>query len=146
MKNTLRKTFLFITLATLAGCCNRQEKICCERIAEQYRPVIYFEHNRSVLDAHDKHVLQQIPEHIKHCADLKIHITGYTDNTGTADYNKTLGLLRAQTAQMYLQELGIHADRIQVVSKGEQDPAGNNKTEDGRKLNRRAVVTFSQLQ
>ena len=142
----MKKTLLLTTFLALAGCCNKQQMISCDAIVQQYRPVVHFEHNQASLTAHDKHILQQVPGYINHCPNIQVHITGYTDNTGTADYNKTLGLLRAQTAEMYLQEIGIHADRIHVVTKGEQDPIGNNTTEDGRKLNRRAVITFSQKQ
>lgn len=54
-----------------------------------------------------------------------------------------LGERRAQTVKDYLVARGISADRLTVRSYGESQPIADNKTADGRAINRR--VEFKVL-
>ena len=83
-----------------------------------------------------------LPDKLKNCPQVIIHVTGYTDNIGTPEYNMQLGQERALSVQNYLIGMGINANRIHIKSKGENDPAACNSTEEGRMQNRRAVIKF----
>lgn len=72
----------------------------------------------------------------------ELTITGHADAVGTDAYNKALGLRRAQSMQKYFESKGLPKRRINVVSKGEKDPAADNATVEGRAKNRRTVVTI----
>jgi len=70
-----------------------------------------------------------------------IEIEGHTDNVGGAKYNEHLGMNRAEAVKRYLYEqhqLPLH--KMNVISYGENKPATNNKTRDGRAQNRRVVI------
>ena len=135
------KKHLLLTLLLLSGCCmNNQPVINCDEAVRTYHPVIHFEHNSADLSMHAKHVLNEVPKYVDHCPKVLLDITGYTDNTGTADYNKTLSTLRAQNVQNYLEHLGVNINRIHTYSMGEKDPVANNDTEAGRQQNRRVVI------
>lgn len=69
-------------------------------------------------------------------------LTGHTDSVGTDVYNQGLSERRAQSVRAFLAQKGISADRIRAVGKGESDPEYDNTTEEGRRLNRRVVITF----
>lgn len=71
-----------------------------------------------------------------------INVTGHTDPVGTPDYNKALGLKRAQAIQKYLEEKGFPSARIITDSKGEDQPSGDNQTEEGRAKNRRGEISI----
>ncbi|GFM34281.1 OmpA family protein [Desulfovibrio subterraneus] len=71
-----------------------------------------------------------------------IVLTGHTDSTGPDAYNQKLSERRAQSVRAFLAKQGISADRITAVGKGEADPEYDNKTSEGRRLNRRVVITF----
>ncbi|MBL7826650.1 MAG: OmpA family protein [Saprospiraceae bacterium] len=72
-------------------------------------------------------------------------IVGYTDDVGEADENQRLGLARARAIALFLAKNGIDAKRInKVESKGEADPVADNSTEDGRRQNRRVVLTVNR--
>ena len=71
---------------------------------------------------------------------MYVEIEGHTDNTGTEQYNLTLGEQRAMAVRNYLFEGGIPLHAINVISRGEQAPVADNKTADGRAQNRRVVV------
>jgi outer membrane protein OmpA-like peptidoglycan-associated protein len=70
-----------------------------------------------------------------------IEIEGHTDNVGDKKYNERLGLSRAEAVKMYLYEQHqVPLHKMNVVSYGEDKPAGDNKTRDGRAQNRRVVI------
>ena len=70
-----------------------------------------------------------------------IEIEGHTDSTGPAEYNKQLGLQRAEAVKRYLyQQHQIPLHKMNVISYGAEKPAAPNTTRDGRAKNRRVVI------
>lgn len=75
-----------------------------------------------------------------------VHITGHTDDSGTVEYNQKLGMARAKHIQEILVSKGIDASRLTIDSKGELEPVADNNTEEGSRLNRRAVLVLNKKQ
>jgi OOP family OmpA-OmpF porin len=79
----------------------------------------------------------------KHVAFLSQHATapvtleGHTDSVGSVEYNQRLSERRANAVRQYLIEKGIASSRIRVVGYGKLRPIADNKTDDGRAINRR---------
>jgi outer membrane protein OmpA-like peptidoglycan-associated protein len=71
-------------------------------------------------------------------------VTGHTDLVGTPEYNKALGLERAQAAQKFLEAKGFPASRMIVSSKGEEEPAAGYITAEARAKNRRTVISIKK--
>lgn len=69
-------------------------------------------------------------------------IEGYASSDGDEAYNMKLSQQRAQAVRDYLIQLGVPAERLEVVSFGEANPIGNDETAEGRAQNRR--VQFKQ--
>ena len=68
-------------------------------------------------------------------------IEGYTDSIGSEATNERLGLERAEAVKRYLyQQHQIPLHKMNVISYGEQNPVGENKTKAGRAQNRRVVI------
>jgi len=70
-------------------------------------------------------------------SNLKIEISGHTDNVGSAAYNKPLSEKRARAVVNYLIIEGINIDRLEYIGYGFEQPIVSNDTEDGRQQNRR---------
>ncbi len=70
-------------------------------------------------------------------------VVGYADNVGSPELNMKLGLARAKSIALFLAKSGIAQNRMTVDSKGEADPVADNNTEDGRRQNRRVVITVN---
>ena len=71
-----------------------------------------------------------------------IQIQGYTDKTGSKEYNLQLSQKRANAVIRYLTTNGkIPLVRIYSMGYGESDPAAPNATRKGRELNRRVDLT-----
>ena len=75
---------------------------------------------------------------LKAYPDVKVSVTGYTDNTGDAAKNVQLSKARAQAVKTRLvSKSGIAANRVTVNGLGSGNPVGDNSTPEGRKQNRR---------
>ncbi|CAB1079747.1 18K peptidoglycan-associated outer membrane lipoprotein; Peptidoglycan-associated lipoprotein precursor; Outer membrane protein P6; OmpA/MotB precursor [Olavius algarvensis Delta 1 endosymbiont] len=73
-------------------------------------------------------------------------LEGYTDNTGTEEYNLQLSLRRAESVATYLKEkYMITDDRIVMNYYGAINPAASNATAEGRRMNRRVEVAVGGL-
>lgn len=68
---------------------------------------------------------------------LEVEIQGYTDNIGSSKYNQKLSEKRPQAVMDYLVARGVDASRLTTVGYGEKMPIADNKTADGRAMNRR---------
>jgi len=69
-----------------------------------------------------------------------LEIQGHTDSTGSSQYNRQLGLQRAESVRRYLHAQSVALDRMATISYGEDAPAEPNSTADGRALNRRVEI------
>ena len=70
-----------------------------------------------------------------------IEIEGHTDNVGSPAMNEKLGLERAEAVKRYLYEqYQVPLHKMNVISYGEEKPAGPNKTKADRAKNRRVVI------
>jgi outer membrane protein OmpA-like peptidoglycan-associated protein len=72
--------------------------------------------------------------------DSKFELTGYTDSTGSAEFNQKLSLARAESVKKYLVGKGVSPGRITTNSGGSAKPVGDNKTKEGRAKNRRVEI------
>lgn len=70
-----------------------------------------------------------------------IEIQGFTDKTGAADANTVLSQRRAEAVTRYLvNEHHVPLHMVTTLGSGYANPAGDDKTRDGRKQNRRVEV------
>jgi peptidoglycan-associated lipoprotein len=70
-----------------------------------------------------------------------VEIEGHTDSSGDKATNHRIGEARAEAVKRYLYETHqVPLHKMNVISYGEDKPAGENKTRDGRAQNRRVVI------
>ena len=74
--------------------------------------------------------------------DLKIEISGHTDNVGDPALNTKLSEDRVTTIKNYLVSKNISAKRLSGKGYGGSKPIASNATEETRKLNRRVDFTI----
>jgi OOP family OmpA-OmpF porin len=68
---------------------------------------------------------------------VRLEISGYTDDIGTPDKNRKLSQLRADAVKAYLVARGIDAARLTSVGYGSDRPLDKGKTAQARARNRR---------
>jgi peptidoglycan-associated lipoprotein len=102
----------------------------------QFQPV-YFGFDSYSVEPAESSKIQQVSSKLSGGSDRLI-IAGFTDDRGTAEYNRGLGERRAQAVRQALIDAGIASDRIQTVSFGSEMPADPASTEAAWAKNRRA--------
>ncbi|HKZ38823.1 MAG TPA: OmpA family protein [Chryseolinea sp.] len=81
--------------------------------------------------------LQKIIRFMNENLQVHVEVSGHTDNTGQAAYNKQLSEKRAHSVYNYLLQKGIAKDRLTPVGFGSEKPIASNDSEIGRRQNRR---------
>ena len=74
----------------------------------------------------------------------RVAIEGHTDAIGSEAYNMKLGMRRAESVKNYLVEKGIAADTLSTESFGKDKPVADNKTKEGRAMNRRVEFKVAE--
>src|SRR5688572_27363479 len=98
---------------------------------------IFFDIDKFELKSKSIPELEKIIRFMKENAQVSVEVSGHTDNSGQAAYNKQLSEKRALSVYNYLIEKGIPKDRLITKGFGSDKPIASNETETGRQLNRR---------
>lgn len=119
-----------------------------ERVGEGIRLVlgenaVRFDTNKSTLTAAAKANLDKLIPVFNQYPDTNIQIYGYTDSTGSAEYNLNLSNQRAATVKSYLGSKGLNAARFTTTGLGIADPIATNETPEGRSQNRRVEFAIT---
>nr|CAA6801449.1 MAG: OmpA family protein [uncultured Thiotrichaceae bacterium] len=81
-----------------------------------------------------------IIKQLKDNPDIRIRVTGHTDSVGRGAANRKLGRERAEQVRSMLVKRGAPKSKITIDSEGEGEPIADNKTDAGRKKNRRVEI------
>jgi outer membrane protein OmpA-like peptidoglycan-associated protein len=98
---------------------------------------IFFDFDKATLRPESNLELDRVRKVMLDYPNMKIEISGHTDNKGSAEYNKKLSESRAKAVLDYLVRKGISPDRMTFAGYGFEKPLTGNETEEGRQLNRR---------
>ncbi|MGC4097275.1 MAG: OmpA family protein [Nitrospira sp.] len=106
---------------------------------------IYFEVGRKGLTNEGKIQLASQADMLRQHEDYGVLIQGYTDQQGSASYNKQLGMKRAETVKAELVSAGIAEHRIQTVSLGEEGVLCTDNSDTCRHMNRRVHLEVRKI-
>jgi outer membrane protein OmpA-like peptidoglycan-associated protein len=81
--------------------------------------VIHFQNDQSSLSDSARAILDDKVTVFRANPAMRIVISGFASQPGTADYNMALGLRRAEAAKAYLVSRGVDPIRIEIATKGE---------------------------
>jgi peptidoglycan-associated lipoprotein len=99
---------------------------------------VNFDYDKYDIRPADAKILDANAAWLKTNARSLLLIEGHCDERGTPEYNLALGERRAKAAMSYLTALGIQANRISIVSYGEERPLCKEHGEACWAKNRRA--------
>ncbi|HWB58869.1 MAG TPA: OmpA family protein [Chthoniobacteraceae bacterium] len=100
-------------------------------------PPVHFAFDSYTISPDDQPTLDQVTQFLKGGQNTII-IGGFTDERGTAEYNRGLGERRAEAVRNYLAQHGADGNRIQTVSFGAEMPVDPGSGEAAWAKNRRA--------
>lgn len=101
---------------------------------------VTFEFNKTRLRPDAQTILDWAVGVLKKYPDMKVEVAGHTDSVGSDSYNLKLSDGRAQSVMKYFVDHGVSADQLTAKGYGEAEPVADNKTADGRELNRRVEL------
>ena len=122
--------------ASVAG----EEYLQGDRIETNLDDKVFFDFDRSTLDAEDKNLLEQYLPAIKNAKIVRLE--GHCDERGTREYNLALGERRALEVRDFLVIKGISGKKIRVVSFGEEKPIKSASNEKAWAENRRVEISL----
>ncbi len=120
---------------TLAGC--KQNDVLILR-------GVNFDFDKATLTPDARTILDQVASALQARPDIKVEIDGHTDGKGSVPYNQKLSERRAASVKAYLVGKGVATDRMTTAGFGKSRPIADNKTDEGRAINRRVELKVTE--
>ncbi|NPA44981.1 MAG: OmpA family protein [Chlorobi bacterium] len=98
---------------------------------------IFFDFDKATLRKESYPELKTLINLLRKNPEIKIEISGHTDNKGSHEYNAKLSQARAKAVVDYLISKGINSERLTYRGASWDEPIDTNATEQGRQNNRR---------
>lgn len=99
-----------------------------------------FDTNKAAIKPQFASTLDQIAATLRDNPNTIVCVIGYTDTTGSEQYNQDLSVRRARSVTDFLGGKGVSPSRLTAAGLGERFPVANNDTEEGRTQNRRVEM------
>jgi peptidoglycan-associated lipoprotein len=112
-------------------------------VAADLAAMINFDYDQAAIRQNDQGTLDRKASILGANPNVKIQISGHADERGSDEYNLALGNRRAAAAKRYLENKGIDASRMDVVSYGEERPLNQGHDEAAYAQNRRDEFTIT---
>jgi general secretion pathway protein A len=106
------------------------------------RLIIYFKRNSNELPDETYEALNNIANLMLKTPSATLDIKGYSDSTGSFNYNQKISQFRANTIKIYMVDKGVDPGKIKTAGLGSQNPLASNETAEGRRQNRRVELTL----
>lgn len=104
---------------------------------------ILFDVNKATLKPGAERTIEKISEFLNEYPDREIIIEGFTDSTGSDEYNLQLSQRRADAVKEALTGNSVEPGRVQTKGYGEAYPVASNDTNPGRLQNRRVEIVIA---
>jgi outer membrane protein OmpA-like peptidoglycan-associated protein len=104
---------------------------------------VLFDTGKADLRANAREALAKLSGIVLNYPALRLAVEGYTDSTGSAEFNQTLSEKRAGSVYDYLVGQGLKTDTLTAKGFGLNNPVADNKTAEGRQKNRRVEIVVS---
>ncbi len=98
---------------------------------------IFFDFDKATLRDESISELSRLIKLMNDYPNLRVEISGHTDNKGSLEYNTTLSQSRAKSVVDYLIRNGVSGSRLEYKGYAFNAPITTNDTEEGRQMNRR---------
>lgn len=106
---------------------------------------VFFDTDEARLKPESYSELKRLSVFLANNPGLTVELAGHTDSTGHESYNVSLSLQRAESVREFLLEQAISEWQISVRGYGSAQPIADNRTEEGRALNRRTEMRITGL-
>ncbi len=105
---------------------------------------VFFDFDKYSIKSEFKGVLDANAELLMLHSEAILVIEGHCDERGTAEYNLALGEKRAKAVIDYYLAYGVDADRLSMISYGEERPFEHGHDENAWTMNRRSHMVIKE--
>ena len=116
------------------------ERVDEETLRVSFDSDILFAVNSAVLSSESMASLDEFAQVMRDFPKTAILVQGYTDSTGSEQYNMQLSERRAKAVYNHLALREVEQDRMAAIGYGEGYPVADNATPEGRARNRRVSI------
>lgn len=113
------------------------------QVLNNYTQEIYFEKAQSQVPDYAQDRVAKLALFLKSYPQLQVNLTGYTDQSGSAEFNQRLSQSRAESIRNVLLSEGIEASRIVLEAQGETMANVDVSDQGNTILDRRVAIEFS---
>lgn len=117
-----------------------QQRQEIERLRSEH--IVYFDFDKSTVSGEFSAILDAHAKFLNENSNVSVLVEGHADERGTPEYNIALGERRAKSVVTYLENMGVAASQLTVVSYGEEKPMVKDRSESAFAKNRRAVLVY----
>jgi outer membrane protein OmpA-like peptidoglycan-associated protein len=111
----------------------------------EYAETVTFDTDSSELKPESLPILRKQTEILNvYFPNANVLLCGFTDSTGTDEWNDRLSLARAESVRNLLAKEGVALSRMQARGFGKEFEAASNATHEGRARNRRTEVILPE--
>lgn len=101
---------------------------------------VHFQTNKAVLLPESSGILDRVAESLLAHPEVSIEVGGHSDSDGSDASNMKLSTKRANAVRDYLIKSGVPASQMTAKGYGETQPISDNKTPEGKAMNRRVEL------
>ncbi|MGE5490910.1 MAG: OmpA family protein [Actinomycetota bacterium] len=105
---------------------------------------VYFDLNSADVRPASAAVLQAHASRLANNANARIRVEGNADERGPADFNRRLGMKRAEAVRQFLIAGGASEKQVKAISRGESNPKFKGHDEESWAENRRADIIYEK--
>ena len=106
--------------------------------------IVYFDTDKSVVKSEYFDMLKSVAGTIKATPGMIVRVQGHTDYTASNGYNMALSKRRAEAVAAALRAQGVGDASLEMKYYGEESPAADNGTREGRQKNRRVELSVAK--
>jgi len=106
--------------------------------------IVYFDTDKSVVKSEYFDMLKNVAGAIKATPGMIVRVQGHTDYTASNGYNMALSKRRAEAVAAALRAQGVGDGSLELKYYGEESPAADNGTREGRQKNRRVELSVAK--
>ena len=104
--------------------------------------IVYFDFDTSNVSGDFSALLDAHAKFLNANTSVNVLVEGHADERGTPEYNIALGERRAKAVVTYLENMGVAASQLSIVSYGEEKPMVTGSDNAAFAKNRRAVIVY----
>ena len=116
------------------------ERVGNDKLLVRFSSDVLFGIDSAILVPASRSTLDEVAIVLKDFPKTAVVVEGFTDSTGSEKHNQALSERRAGAVSNYFVSSGVDAGRMTAIGFGEDHPVAENKTEAGRRLNRRVAM------